>query len=75
MCLSVPGKIISINGDEVLLDYELEKRKGRLLDATDSYEVGDYVILQGGFVVAKIPAAEARAALELYKQSCSLDER
>jgi len=67
MCLAVPGKIIKINKDLATVDYDLEKRKGKLLDK--SYSVGDYVILQGGIVVSKVNKSEAREALKLYKEN------
>ncbi len=64
MCLSVPGKIVAIKGDEATVDYVVERRKGKLLE--DGYSVGEYVNIQGGFVVAKVEAKEAKAALKLY---------
>jgi len=67
MCLAVPGKIIEIKKDEVVVDYDIEKRKGKLIDK--GYKVGDYVIIQGGIVIEKIPKNEAIDALKLYKQS------
>ncbi len=67
MCLAVPGKIIEIKKDEVIVDYDIEKRKGKLID--EGYKVGDYVIIQGGIVIEKIPKDEAKDALKLYKQS------
>ena len=67
MCLAVPGKIIEIKKDEVVVDYDIEKRKGKLID--NGYKVGDYVIIQGGIVIEKIPKNEAIDALKLYKQS------
>lgn len=67
MCLAVPGKIIEINGDVATVDYELEKREGKLVE--EGYTRGDWVIIQGGFVIQKIPQGEAERALELYKKA------
>ncbi len=67
MCLLVPGKIVEIDGDEATVDYEIEERKGRLLEK--GYEVGDFVLIQGGIVVQKVAKEEAERALELYKKS------
>lgn len=68
MCLSVPGKIIAIHGDEVIVDYELEQRTGKLIDETETYSMGEYVIIQAGIVVSKVPEKEALDALRLYKE-------
>ena len=67
MCIAVPGKIIAINGDEAIVDYDVEKRIGKLIDK--DFKKGDYVIIQGGIVIMKIEEREARRALELYKEN------
>jgi hydrogenase expression/formation protein HypC len=67
MCLAVPGKIIKIDQGEATVDYDVEKRKGALIE--DDYSVGDYVIIQGGIVVQKIEEKEAIQALQLYKNA------
>ncbi|MBL7055321.1 HypC/HybG/HupF family hydrogenase formation chaperone [Candidatus Woesearchaeota archaeon] len=67
MCLAVPGKIVEIEEDIAIVDYDLEERKGKLLEKY--YSVGDYVILQGGIVVTKVDKKEAQEALKLYKSS------
>ncbi len=72
MCLLVPGKIIKIEKDEAIVDYDIEKRKGMLLD--EGYNVGDYVMIQGGIIVQKIPEKDARSALELYKKAIANSE-
>ncbi|HLG24005.1 MAG TPA: HypC/HybG/HupF family hydrogenase formation chaperone [Candidatus Nanoarchaeia archaeon] len=69
MCLAVPGKIIEIKDGFATVDYEIEKRKGKILE--NSFKKGDYVIIQGGFVVQKVGQKEAKEALKLYKQSVS----
>ncbi len=65
MCLAVPGKIIEIKEGTATIDYDVEKRKGRII--TDGFSVGDYVLVQGGIVIEKIDAAEALQALAMYK--------
>ena len=67
MCLAVPGKIVGVKGDLATVDYEVEKRTGKIL--TPDFKKGDYVIIQGGIVVMKIPEKEAQRALALYKKS------
>ena len=67
MCLAVPGKIVEIKEDVAIVDYDIEKRKGKII--SEGFSVGDYVLVQGGIVVEKIPEDEAKRALELYKKS------
>lgn len=67
MCLAVPGKIIKIKDDIATVDYELETRIGKLIET--GYAVGDYVIIQGSIIVAKVEEQQAREALQSYKES------
>jgi len=64
MCLAVPGKVVDITKDEVTVDYGTEKRKGKLM--IKDIKKGDYVLIQGGFVVMKIEKKEAEQSLKLY---------
>ena len=66
MCLAVPGKIVKIDGDTATVDYEVEKRQGKILEG--EYNEGDYVIIQAGIIMAKIDPNEAKETLELFKQ-------
>ena len=65
MCLAVPGKIIEINDDVAIVDYELEKREGKIMSG--EYAVGDYVIIQAGFILSKVNEQEAKESLAMYK--------
>ena len=67
MCLSVPGKIIEIKKDVAVVDYGIEKRKGKIIEK--SYGKGDYVIIQGGIVVQKVEKKEAEEALKMYRKA------
>ena len=73
MCLLVPGKIVEINDNEAIVDYDVEKRKGVIIDDDADYKIGDYVMIQGGILVQKIEEKEAKSALELYKEALSKD--
>ena len=69
MCLSVPGKIIEIKKDEALVDYVVEKRKGKIIQ--QDFKLGDYVIIQGGIIIEKINKKEAEKSLSLYIKATS----
>ena len=68
MCLSVPGKIIKIEGDTATVDYQGEKREASLKLRKD-VRVGDYVIVSAKFVMEKIPEEEAKKALEEWDKT------
>ncbi|HLD86731.1 MAG TPA: HypC/HybG/HupF family hydrogenase formation chaperone [Candidatus Nanoarchaeia archaeon] len=69
MCLAVPGRIVKIAGDIATVDYDIEKREGKIIEG--EYGKGDYVLVQGGIVIEKVEEREAREALEMYKRSAA----
>ena len=65
MCLTIPGKIIEINGDIAILDYGSEKRKAKII--TDEFKVGDYVLVKAQIVVEKVSEEQMESWLEILK--------
>lgn len=66
MCLAIPGKIIKIKSGVAIVDYKTEKREGRIVEG--NYKAGDYVIIQGGLIIEKIPANQAKDWLKAFKK-------
>jgi biotin synthase len=66
MCYAIPGKVVEINDNIVVVDYFGEKKRAR----NEFYElnVGDYIYAQGGFVIKKIHESEASPILETWKE-------
>ncbi|MBK8314027.1 MAG: HypC/HybG/HupF family hydrogenase formation chaperone [Acidobacteria bacterium] len=77
MCLSVPGKVLSIEGDDLL-------RSGRVnfggivkeinLSYVPEAVVGDYVLVHVGFAISKIDEEEAGRVFDLLKAMGDLNE-
>ncbi len=77
MCLAVPGKLLSVAGEDVL-------RTGRVsfggivkevnLAYTPEAKVGDYVIVHVGFALSVVDEAEALQTLEYLRQMGDLEE-
>jgi len=65
MCFAMPGKIISIDRDDAVIDYLGEKRTARIISG--EYKPGDYVFVSSKIIVQKIPEKEALESLELIK--------
>lgn len=66
MCLAMPAKILSIDGDEAEVDFggAIRKTNVSMVDA----EVGDYVIIHAGFAIQKVDEQEARETLQLWNE-------
>ena len=70
MCLSIPGKVISIDNDMATVsvggtEYEAS------LQLLDDVKPNDYVLIHTGFAIQKISEEEALETLKLFNE---LDE-
>lgn len=77
MCLAVPGKILSISGEDLM-------RMGKVnfggvvkdvnLAYTPEANVGDYVVVHVGFALSVVDEAEAQQTFEYLRQIGELEE-
>lgn len=58
MCLSIPGRVVSLQANKAVVDYGTERREA-LTDLLKP-KVGDYVLVQAGLVVEVLKAEEAK---------------
>jgi len=65
MCYAIPGKVKSIDGKEVKVDYYGEEKSA--VNELKNLEVGDFVYAQGGYVIEKVSPVEAQNVLETWK--------
>lgn len=68
MCLAIPGKIVEIKGSSAVVDYGSEKREANA-SLIDDLKVGDYVIVNAGFVMDKVPEEQALKSLEAWENA------
>ena len=73
MCLAVPVKIVSIDGDEAETEIA-GVRRGVSIVFTPEAKVGDYVLLHTGYAIGVIDEAEAEETLKLLEEIASLSE-
>jgi hydrogenase expression/formation protein HypC len=78
MCLAIPGKIESIQGDDPLTRMGKVNFGGILKEACLAYvpeaRVGDYVIVHVGFALSRLDEAEANKVFEYLRQMEELAE-
>jgi hydrogenase expression/formation protein HypC len=73
MCLAVPVKIVSVNGDEAETEIAGVRRRVSIA-FTPEAKVGDYVLLHTGYAIGVIDEAEAKETLKLLEEIASLSE-
>jgi len=72
MCLGIPSKIVSINGDMAVVsvggtEYEAS------IQLLDDVKPGDYVLVHTGFAIQVISEEKALETLQLFKEMNYLD--
>jgi len=65
MCLAIPGKVVKLTKDRIIVDYGDSKREVQsLIDA----KVGDYVLVQMGRAIQKVKKEDALKSIKAWKQ-------
>ncbi len=64
MCLAVPAKVVSIDGETALVELGGLTRRARTM-LVPNVKVGDYVLLHAGFAIQTLDEAAAQETLEL----------
>ncbi|HOO03988.1 MAG TPA: HypC/HybG/HupF family hydrogenase formation chaperone [Methanomassiliicoccales archaeon] len=66
MCLAMPAKVLSIDGDEAEVDFggAIRRTNVSMVDA----KVGEYVIIHAGFAIQKVDEEEALETLQLWSE-------
>ena len=78
MCLAIPGKIISVTGDDPLwrlgkVDFGGIQKEVNLACVPEA-KIGDYVIVHVGFALSRVEESEANAVFEYLRQMDELQE-
>ena len=67
MCLQVPGKVIKIDKNKVIVDYDIEKRVALIADIKP--QLGDWVIVVGKFIVDIVSEEAGIESLSHWKKT------
>ena len=73
MCLAVPVRVVSIEGNEAEVEIGGVRRRVSIM-LTPEARVGDYVLLHTGYAINVINEAEAQETLKILEEMASLDE-
>ena len=70
MCLSVPARVLAIEGSTATVDAGGNRLQAELA-LLETVEVGDYVLVHAGFAIDKYDQQEAEEVLALLRESLS----
>ena len=73
MCLAVPVRIISVDGNEAETEISGVQRRVSIA-LTPEAKIGDYVLLHTGYAIGVVDEAEAEETLKLLEEIASLSE-
>ncbi len=68
MCLGVPMKIISRDGDDIVAEVDGVKKEASVVLLADEVAVGDYVIVHAGYAISRLDEEYAQETLRLMKE-------
>lgn len=67
MCLSIPGKIVEIDGIKAVADI-LGASREISLELVEGIELGDYVLIHAGCAIQKLDKEEAQNTIDLFNE-------
>ena len=75
MCLAAPARVISIDGNEAVVDYSGVQTTVRLDALSEPVAAGDYVLIHTGFAIQRLSKEDAEETLRLFDELvASLDD-
>ena len=67
MCLAIPGKILSIDGNSALVGFDGIEQEV-IIALILNPEVGKYVIIHAGYAIEQMEEKDAIEAIEQWKE-------
>ncbi len=74
MCLGVPMKIVSRDGDMAMAEIDGVSREASLMLLADEVFPGDYIIVHAGFAISKVDEGYAEETLRLMREVFSPED-
>ena len=72
MCLAVPARVESIDGDFAEVDFG-GTRKKVCVSLLQDLEIGEYVIVHTGYAIEKMKPEEAKKTLALFEEMAQME--
>jgi hydrogenase expression/formation protein HypC len=66
MCLAIPGKVVSIDGNIAVIDFGGVQRETNI--SLVEVKPGDYVIVHAGFAIQTVDELDAMETIKLWEE-------
>ena len=67
MCLAIPGKILNIDGNSALIDFDGIQQKV-IIALIQNPEIGKFVIVHAGYAIEMMEEKDALEAINEWKE-------
>ena len=74
MCLGVPMKIVSKEGDTVVAEVDGVQKEASVMLLGEEVGIGDYVIVHAGFAISKLDEDYAEETIRLMREVFSEED-
>jgi len=74
MCLGVPMKILSRDGDSIVAEVDGVQKEASIMLLGEEVAVGDYVIVHAGFAISRLDEAYAEETIRMMKEVFSPED-
>jgi len=68
MCLGVPMKIVSRDGDNIVAEVDGVRKEANVMLLGEEVAVGDYVIVHAGFAISRLDEAYAEETIRMMRE-------
>ena len=74
MCLGVPMKILSREGDTIVAEVDGVQKEASVMLLGEEVTVGDYVIVHAGFAISRLDEAYAEETIRMMREIFSPED-
>jgi hydrogenase expression/formation protein HypC len=68
MCLAVPMKIVSKDGDTVVAEVDGVQKEASVMLLGEEVAVGDYIIVHAGFAISRLDEKYAEETIRMMRE-------
>ncbi len=67
MCLAIPARVVSVNGEKAKVDFGEGVLRDVNITLVDA-KINEYVLVHAGYAIQKMDEKEAKETLELWNE-------